>query len=318
MGTPWLLYAFGDERQYSGNEAYDDEVTSVYRYGGRVPNRKRLREGDTVVVCDQAAVVGMATIARIVEERGVSEQLRCPVSGCGDTSIKQRKHAYPSFRCGAGHTFDEPAREPVTETTYAAHFADSFRPARANVSRAVARAYSLSPGAQLAIRPLDPSRFSRLLASLDLGAPQLRPGDADRTEAGGYEPGLEDLRRSALRQIRMRRGQQAFRNTQRARFGDRCVVSGCGVVDLLEAAHIAPYRGDDDNHSDNGLLLRADLHTPFDLGLLAIDPDSLRVRIHSTVEDETYRRLDGIPLRPPATGEVSIEALRARWQRFRV
>src|SRR5271155_3471993 len=41
---------------------------------------------------------------------------------------------------------------------------------------------------------------------------------------------------------------------------------------LLEAAHISPYRGLQSNHPQNGLLLRADLHSLFDLGMLAVDP----------------------------------------------
>lgn len=42
------------------------------------------------------------------------------------------------------------------------------------------------------------------------------------------------------------------------------------MEDVLEAAHIIPYKykGDDTNRCDNGLLLRADIHTRFDLGSL--------------------------------------------------
>jgi HNH endonuclease len=43
---------------------------------------------------------------------------------------------------------------------------------------------------------------------------------------------------------------------------------------------IRPYRGDHDNDPKNGLLLRTDLHTLFDLNLLGIKPDTLTVIIH--------------------------------------
>ncbi|MDZ7808966.1 MAG: HNH endonuclease signature motif containing protein [Arhodomonas sp.] len=54
----------------------------------------------------------------------------------------------------------------------------------------------------------------------------------------------------------------------RPRFGEtlieayegRCAITGCNMLDVLEAAHIHPYRGDATNHPSNGLLLRADLH----------------------------------------------------------
>lgn len=38
------------------------------------------------------------------------------------------------------------------------------------------------------------------------------------------------------------------------RYGDQYMISGIKLLDVLEAAHISPYRGIDDNHPDNGLL----------------------------------------------------------------
>jgi len=52
---------------------------------------------------------------------------------------------------------------------------------------------------------------------------------------------------------------------------------------VLEAAHIKPYRGKTDSHLENGLLLRADLHTLFDLNLIGVEPDTLTVRVHPWV-----------------------------------
>ena len=54
---------------------------------------------------------------------------------------------------------------------------------------------------------------------------------------------------------------------------------GCDVVAVLKATHIMPYRGEETNHPSNGLLLRADLHTLFDVGLLTIDPKTMTVRL---------------------------------------
>jgi hypothetical protein len=63
-------------------------------------------------------------------------------------------------------------------------------------------------------------------------------------------------------------------------------VTGSQVVDLLEAAHIKPYRGEKDNNLTNGLLLRADIHTLYDLDLLGIDPDKLIVELHPGIARE--------------------------------
>ena len=35
---------------------------------------------------------------------------------------------------------------------------------------------------------------------------------------------------------------------------------GCDVAGVLQAAHIVPYMGTQSNATDNGLLLRADIH----------------------------------------------------------
>jgi putative restriction endonuclease len=76
----------------------------------------------------------------------------------------------------------------------------------------------------------------------------------------------EDMRDWALRCIAARRGQAAFRAALIDAYGGRCSITGCDAVEALEAAHISPYKGDHTNDVTNGLLLRADLHTLFDLG----------------------------------------------------
>jgi putative restriction endonuclease len=46
----------------------------------------------------------------------------------------------------------------------------------------------------------------------------------------------------------------------------------------------------------NGLLLRADLHSLFDLGLLSVDPTTFTVVIASDLERTTYGDLAGLKL----------------------
>lgn len=73
----------------------------------------------------------------------------------------------------------------------------------------------------------------------------------------------------------------------------------------LEAAHIIPYQGDETNHISNGLLLRADIHTLFDLGLLAIDTTEMKVVVHPSLINTQYEGLMGRPLILPTN--------RAQW-----
>jgi hypothetical protein len=85
---------------------------------------------------------------------------------------------------------------------------------------------------------------------------------------------------------------------------------------VVEAAHISPYRGEEDNHVENGLLLRSDIHTLFDLDLLGINPEDLRVELHPNIKSE-YSQFAGIKLSYENRPGPSQEALKLRYDRFR-
>lgn len=133
-----------------------------------------------------------------------------------------------------------------------------------------------------------------------------------------YLPIAGDRRQRAMREIRLRRGQPTFRKKLRQRYGDQCMVSGCNLIDVVEAAHISPYRGKEDNNPSNGLLLRADLHTIFDLDLLGIQPNTLQVQLHPLVLDAGYSSLENVSLICPASSHPSQAALASRWVRFQM
>ncbi|MQV31035.1 DUF3427 domain-containing protein [Sinorhizobium meliloti] len=127
--------------------------------------------------------------------------------------------------------------------------------------------------------------------------PLIDPGDADDEP---FDPeSVEDARERIARTIAQRRGQRAFRHALIAAYGGRCAISGCAIPDVLEAAHIVPYRGAATNVINNGLLLRSDLHTLFDCGLIAINSETMTVVISQTLASSEYRRLEGRPLRLP-------------------
>lgn len=106
-----------------------------------------------------------------------------------------------------------------------------------------------------------------------------------------FDPGaVEDGRERVAREIAIRRGQAAFRRQLIEAYGC-CAMSGSTVVETLEAAHIVPYQGPGTNHPSNGLLLRADLHTLFDMGLLAVDHDSLTILVSWRLNGTEYESL---------------------------
>lgn len=133
------------------------------------------------------------------------------------------------------------------------------------------------------------------------------------SEAENFDPSsVDDDRKRILCAIAQRRGQPAFRKALIQRYRGACAVTGCNAVAALEAAHIIPYQGSASNHPGNGLLLRADIHTLFDLHLFSIDPETMTVCLDKRLHGTGYEELEGATITQPA-GEVSIrEALRAR------
>ena len=125
----------------------------------------------------------------------------------------------------------------------------------------------------------------------------------------------EDARERVLREVVQRRGQQKFRDGLIAAYGEQCAITRCAVIPLLEAAHITPYLGPETNSLTNGLLLRADIHTLWDLGLIAVDPQNWTVWVSPEVTDSTYQDLAGMRLvRPKESAKCpSRAAIEQQW-----
>lgn len=109
----------------------------------------------------------------------------------------------------------------------------------------------------------------------------------------------EDRRKFRVQSIAARDGQPAFRSQLEAAYGGACAVSGCPVLEALEAAHILFYRGVHTNHVKNGVLLRADIHSLFDIGLIGIDAD-YRVTVDDRLLGTEYARYHQQSIRLPA------------------
>lgn len=101
---------------------------------------------------------------------------------------------------------------------------------------------------------------------------------------------IEDARSKIASQIVIRQGQRKFRHTLLKAYNYACAITGCKIPQLLEAAHIVPYKGEKTDHIQNGILLRADIHTLFDLQLLSIDPDSFKIIVHQSLLDSEYKQ----------------------------
>jgi hypothetical protein len=144
-------------------------------------------------------------------------------------------------------------------------------------------------------------------------SPYEPPGsqDAERLKSLLDDPTKQPGRRAVARD-----GQAEFREALRQRYGDRCMVSGCPLIGVVEAAHIVPYSKTSDHHPANGLLLRADIHALFDLHMLGIEPESLTVSVHSVARWAGYGNLDALTLQVANDLRPSHDALELRWRWF--
>lgn len=112
-----------------------------------------------------------------------------------------------------------------------------------------------------------------------------------------------------------RLGQGTFRLMISDTYQRRCAITGEKTFPILEAAHIKPVSRGGENRIDNGLLLRSDLHTLFDLGYLTITPPGkLRVspKLRETwMNGKVYYDLEGSSVRLPAQDALrpSLEVL---------
>ncbi len=171
-------------------------------------------------------------------------------------------------------------------------------------------------------------------AALDVEFDRLWPEgwQPGTTPRGDLEKAAEDLeakepfsptdandgRQRILTAIVRRQGQGKFRAAVLRAYAGRCAVTGCDVEQALEAAHIYPYRGQETNEVSNGILLRSDLHTLFDLGLLTIDPETMTVHIIDTIRSSAYGGLHGGNVNVPAESVAAPSPDSLSWHRSKI
>lgn len=323
--TSWLLLSIEGRRQYAGNIGYSDITGEVYRYDSLVPNSKHVAPGDIAVFRNREGAFGIAVTSDVLSEEGTKTIQRCPA--CKAAQIKERTTKSPRYRCKHGHEFDTPDSEARACTLYTARF-ESYVPLDSPVSPQTLRGACKNFNGQLSIQPFTLSILFPFLrnvapdsiALLDRHGVHgvLRPEDGDLEPVPVIRDGIVrrlDSEMPVMRQIRARRGQTEFRRRLIERY-KHCLVTGCGLVDALEAAHIHPYRSEADNCPENGLLLRCDIHTLFDLDLLGIEPETLIVQLAPHIAGHAYDQYAGQHLLCNET-QPSKEAIEFRWRLFR-
>ena len=136
----------------------------------------------------------------------------------------------------------------------------------------------------------------------------------DKTERGAIPPFPRSRERWQLQARLTRSGQPGFRRTLRDATGGRCEVSGCSVLEALDACHIKPHRGGGTYQPSNGVLLRTDIHALMDAGLMHIAPGTLEICCAANLRGTEYWKYDGRCLAPRLDGSrPDRKALASYW-----
>lgn len=305
MMQGWLALAVTGRRQHGGNDGYADEPSSSYRWDDTVPNHRQVRVGDRIVLWDKSALIGASIIDHIEIGSTTKLQHRCPL--CRKAGIKARLEFSPRFKCyKCKGEFDDPISFPRNVVTYATRHEASWVDLAGVLTGRDLRALCEKPSSQLSLRPL---RWDDFVASISRAVGPMFGGRLadDPLDAHGH----------TTRVVRVRVGQAAFRRTLVERFGNVCAFTGPGPLQALQACHLYSYAKHGVHRDDGGLLLRSDLHTLFDLGLVGVDPSMLRLVVPSALHDyPEYRKLDGSPLRVPVDAGHAAW-LRRHWEQHR-
>jgi putative restriction endonuclease len=117
--------------------------------------------------------------------------------------------------------------------------------------------------------------------------------------------------------IRPRLGQGAFRIAVTTAYQRRCSITQERTLPVLDAAHIRPYALGGEHEIANGLLLRQDIHTLFDLGYITIDPTK-RIVVSRKIKEEfdngkNYYAFHGTVLRVPDNPDLHPDRGTLQW-----
>ena len=117
--------------------------------------------------------------------------------------------------------------------------------------------------------------------------------------------------------VKVRRGQEYFRDVVLNNFGGRCGVTGIELPELLIASHILPWGTHPEHRLEvqNGLCLSRLHDAAFDRGLIAFDGElrlvlstELKNHLPQPALEQNFAQFEGVPLVVPTDGVLPSEA----------
>lgn len=309
----WILRSKGGQSAFAGNMGYEDVLGSTYVYDSTVQNYSKLNVGDFIIIRDTKRILGFSKIDSITREEDVQKsRFRCPE--CGTTEIRQRRSVSPQFICRNKHPFDAPRETPTIVSQYSLQYSICFIGALERINTTIIAPYYINFNRYYSIQEANLrlliNEFPRVHSVLE------KRQAIETVSERPYDPQDLDERDFESKKRPMRKGQPAFKGALIKRYGAKCMLTGCSIEVTIEAAHIRPYRGRNDNHPQNGLLFRRDIHSLFDNFLLGIDPKDLKVHIDNALRNTTYQELEGMSLQIKGKFYPSKIALERAWELF--
>ncbi|MGW6721671.1 HNH endonuclease [Streptomyces sp. NPDC054995] len=291
QGGAWSFLVTGNDRQFQGNDGYEDIVEESYSYDSTVNNHQHVAVGDLVVVRNGKEALG-AGYVEALQVLSDQEKVRSRCRFCGSTGFKGRLTMVPRFWCSnCKNAFDDPLIETLSVTAFRAHYGGTWQPLDGCLHKEQLKELSPSRSDQQSIKKLDRDRTLKAIETRGVRIPRRR----DVVDGGEQRPQKlpGGTRRSTAS---VRRGQDAFRRALVRQYGLICAVTGAAPAEVLEAAHLRPFSDTQHHRVEEGLMLRSDVHRLFDSGLLAIDSDLVVCVAPSLAGHRLYSALAGVPL----------------------
>ena len=298
-------------------------LPTAYTYETDDRSKKQIAANDLLFLRDQKRLLAVAHVESVTTEKREQTVATCPV--CSGTKIEMRKKRDIPYRCFHGHQFTDPTEEQQMTVVHTAFFPHDFVRITAQIEPAELRPFELTNSRHVKLKLGDITGICGYVARRDHNVgPILKSWLRNRTltlgdreaEITGAALGVVDEPDRPLQAIRARRGLASFRDKLITRYGAKCMISGCNVLALLEACHVSRYQRPEDNHPANGVLLRSDLHTLFDLDLIGLNPVDMQVRIHSDLIGTEYEKFARQRLQFSSGYTLDMRAVRARWEQF--
>ena len=298
----------GDNRAHAGNLGYEDSPSSVYKWDDAIPNYDGPAAGDGIVIWDGAKLLGASVIDKIKNSKGEKIRHRCPK--CKTTDIKKRRKKTPLYRCDnerCGHVFNSPDEEPVSVRVYQTTHGTGWIDLEEQLTGQELRDLCERKKSQHSIRRLSWEKFLNSIGDSEKRSLERSSEFTESRLTGGH----------TIARTRVRLGQADFRRNLLKKFGENCALTGPAPRQAIDAAHLYSYAKEQQHVVGGGMLLRKDLHRLFDLGLIAINPATLKIDLAPEIRRiAQYRHLHGakLAISLPAQGRKWIKE---HWQEHR-